>query len=88
MDTVVHLCCGPPSLTIARAAKVGAKRAPAAIQFEMHSFCGPMPLGKKGNGVTLAPSHWFWHAVSQWAQQGEKVDDLRRCIYDPSVPLR
>lgn len=86
--TWFHTCPTLPTLTIYRPAKPGAKRAPAAMCFEMHSLCGPLPTGRHGNGLSLVPSHWFWTAVSQWHQQGKQVDSVGRAVYDPSIPLR
>ncbi len=93
---VVHLCVGPAPFTIYRGGSPTApepgRRTPPAVSFEMHSFCGPLPLSsaphRKGMGIDLPVSHWFWTAVSQWAQQGQRVDEHRRCLYDPAVPLR
>jgi len=81
------LCVGPPSIRISRPARPGAKKAPETVEFEMHAFCGPMPIDRKGNGRSLAPSHWFWTAVTQWCQQGQEVDELGRCQYDPTIPV-
>jgi hypothetical protein len=73
------LTVGGPTLTI--------YRAKAAVLFEMHDTLGPMPVGPKGGARLLPARHWFWLAVSQWVQQGEQLDEHRRCIYDPTIPL-
>lgn len=57
--------------------------------FEMHRYCGPILLNEKGDGPAKNQrlKSPFWHAVSQWAQQGEQADQYGFCIYDPSIPL-
>lgn len=52
--------------------------------FEMHHFCGPMPIHKKtGNGIEGTKA--FWEAVTLWAQQGERVNsDV--CLVDRVPP--
>lgn len=63
--------------------KVGA----SVILFELHRYCGPMPLDKRTlESRNLGPRAPFWRAVSLWAQQGKKTeagsrDDVRRCIW-------
>jgi len=51
------------------------------IRFEMHPYCGPMPVSKTGAGLSLGPNHPFWGAVTRWSQQGGKVDDNGKCIW-------
>ena len=54
--------------------------------FEMHHYCGPMPVHKKtGDGITGTPK--FWEAVSKWAQQGYLVDEAGVCHYDSKIKL-
>lgn len=48
--------------------------------FEMHHFCGPMPVHKKtGNGIDGTKA--FWEAVTYWVQQGQRVDAAGVCLY-------
>jgi hypothetical protein len=44
-------------------------------RFEMHRYCGPMPVYKNGNERPLAPRHKFWTAVTFWNQQGQRVEN-------------
>lgn len=56
--------------------------------FEMHSYCGPMPLRKRDlESRTLRPRHPFWTAVSLWAAQGRRATAAgpnlpARCVWD------
>jgi hypothetical protein len=68
MRGLVCLLLGGPDYTL----EVGGK----AVKFEWHHYCGPMPSKQ------LGPRHMFWTAVTWWAQQGKRVDDNWRCIYD------
>lgn len=43
------------------------------VHFEDHSYCGPMPTTKDGNGRNLQPYHWFWSAVTRWYELGKKL---------------
>lgn len=63
--------------------------------FEMHSYCGPMPLRKRDlEGRTLGPRHPFWTAVSLWAAQGRRATGggtgtPSRCVWDiPPDPTK
>jgi hypothetical protein len=54
------------------------------IPFEMHPYCGPMPIDKNGSGITLGPRHKFWKAVTWWDREGRKVDaDGKAIWYEP-----
>ena len=78
---IVHICYGGPIYTI----QCGGVR----VAFEMHCWCGPMPVKiSDWSERVLSWNHRFWTDVSQWAQQGEQVDEFGRCAYDPSIPLR
>lgn len=63
--------------------KIGA----SVILFEMHRYCGPMPLDKRTyEARELGPKAPFWRAASLWAQQGKKTEvgskgDVPRCIW-------
>lgn len=45
-------------------------------EFEMHPYCGPTLLSKKGDPIDVAkhPKD-FLHASSLWAQQGKRMED-------------
>ncbi|MCE5309672.1 MAG: hypothetical protein LLG20_18715 [Acidobacteriales bacterium] len=60
--------------------RIGAK----VFTFEMHHYCGPSVLGKRGDPLATQPGprHPFWTAVSLWEQQGERVDAEGMCIFD------
>ena len=41
------------------------------VRFEMHRYCGPMPIDKRtGNGRDLPASHPFWGRVTRVVQAG------------------
>lgn len=52
------------------------------MPFEWHSYCGPIPLNKRGDPKEIGPNHKFWHAVTCWDQQGKRLDENRRAIWD------
>ena len=54
--------------------------------FEWHSYCGPIPLNKRGDPKELGPKHVFWTAISHWAQQGKRLDENRRAIWEIPAP--
>ena len=60
------------------------------IEFEMHRYCGPNILNRKGEPLKNQPAD-FLHAASLWAQQGQKVDENGLCIYyhepEPTVEV-
>lgn len=51
--------------------------------FEMHHYCGPIVLNRSGDPAARQPGEKspFWHAVTCWAQQGEKVNKAGECIW-------
>ena len=61
--------------------------------FEMHSYCGPMPLRARDHEPRLlGPRHPFWTAVTLWDRQGRRTKpcqehaDQSWAVYD-NVPL-
>ena len=45
------------------------------IAFEMHRYCGPMPINRRtGSGRNLPPQHPFWRAVTEWIENGMIVE--------------
>jgi hypothetical protein len=64
--TVALLDCGGPMLKISVDGKI--------IEFEMHPYCGPTILNKKGSPLTYQPVS-FLKAASLWAQQGKRMED-------------
>lgn len=53
------------------------------IEFEMHPYCGPTILNRKGEPAAKQP-HDFLHAASLWAQQGQRIEDgLCRWDHEP-----
>lgn len=78
-DRLICVLTGGPLYRIALGAET--------ILFEMHHYCGPMPLNKKTHEERkLGPKHKFWRAASLWAQQGQRVGrtirDVRLCVWD------
>ena len=69
---------GGPELTIETHGRV--------YRFEWHSYCGPMPVDRNGNGRHLGHRDPFWVAVSHWAEQGKKLDENRRAIWEEPKP--
>lgn len=55
--------------------------------FEMHPYCGPIPLSKRGNPKQLGPKHLFWRAVTWWNESGRQVDEAGFCVWTepPSI---
>ena len=68
---VTHISFGGPTLTIVVKGKLEL--------FEMHRYCGPMPVNKQGNGRDLAPRHPFWAAVTWWDRQGREFNEDGTC---------
>ena len=57
-------------------------------EFEMHPYCGPTILNRKGSPAAIQPRD-FLHAASQWAQQGERMEgDLCRWDHEPKEILK
>ena len=58
------------------------------IEFEMHPFCGPNILNKKGTPLKRQPPP-FLYAVSQWARQGKRMENgLCRWDHEPKPILK
>jgi hypothetical protein len=71
---IIHISHAGPERRISVNGKV--------IQFEMHRYCGPVLIGRNGDPLNnQKPKHPFWHAVSMWAQQGERIED-GLCVWD------
>lgn len=49
--------------------------------FEDHHYCGPIPLGKRGDPIHLPDHHAFWGCVSDWYQQGKVIDKNGLCVW-------
>lgn len=51
--------------------------------FEMHRYCGPIVLNKSLDPRPTQPGEKspFWHAVSRWAQGGERLDEKGECVW-------
>jgi hypothetical protein len=51
--------------------------------FEMHPWCGPVVLNKRGDPSSVQPAArtGFWEAVTCWAQQGQHVGEDGLCIW-------
>lgn len=53
------------------------------IEFEMHPYCGPNILNKRGEPSEKQPMD-FLKAASLWAQQGKRMEDgLCRWDHEP-----
>lgn len=79
-NTAVHVLEGGPMLKISVRGKI--------FEFEMHPFCGPNLLNRKGEAIKNQPMH-FLEAVSLWAQQGERMEDgLCRWDHEPEPILQ
>lgn len=70
---LIHISRGGPIHTI----QVNGKR----HTFEMHPYCGPIAIGKRGNGL-LHQAKDFLEAASHWAQQGRRVGSDGLCIWE------
>jgi hypothetical protein len=67
MNTICILTGGPM-----RKISVGGK----IYDFEMHPYCGPTLLNKRGDPIDLRKHpQSFLHAASLWSQQGQKIED-------------
>lgn len=56
------------------------------ILFEMHNYCGPMPLHLKTQEPRwLGPRHKFWEAVTYWIAQGKQTGldkkGIKSCVW-------
>lgn len=58
------------------------------IKFEMHPWCGPVALTRRGDPASVQPMA-FLAAASLWAQQGRRVED-GLCVWhhDPKPILK
>lgn len=63
---LIHIMVGGPEFDIQVQGKV--------YHFEMHRYCGPVWLNKRGDPYAYQPRK-FLHAASLWAQQGQKVEN-------------
>jgi hypothetical protein len=76
----IHISMGGPEFDI----QADGKR----YHFEMHPYCGPIRLNKNGSEHCSQPMA-FLHAVSLWAQQGQRVEDgLCRWDHEPEEILK
>jgi len=52
--------------------------------FEMHPHCGPAVLNRQGDPADKQPGERspFWHAVTRWAQGGERLNEAGECIWE------
>lgn len=71
----VHICFGGPTFRI--------RIDDNEYFFEKHSFLGPLPVKKNGDGRHLSHRHKFWKAVTAWYQQGCHVDEDGLCRWEP-----
>ncbi len=57
--------------------------------FEMHPYCGPVILGKRGDPLALQPAKksLFWVAVDCWVEQGKQIDTVNNCVYKLEVDI-
>jgi hypothetical protein len=73
--TVALLDCGGPMFKISVGGKI--------IEFEMHPYCGPNILDRKGRPLDKQPQD-FLEAASLWASQGRRMEDgLCRWDHEP-----
>lgn len=56
-------------------------------RFEMHCYCGPMPINHDGSERHLEPTHGFWEIVTFWIKQGERVEN-GRAVWEYPKPER
>lgn len=52
--------------------------------FEMHRYCGPIAVKKDGEPrkKQLGAESIFWRIVTNWVQQGQKVNKDNYCEYE------
>lgn len=79
--TIIHISHGGSMRKISVDGKI--------YEFEMHPYCGPCLLNKKGNPIDLRKTPIkFLEAVSLWVQQGQLIeDDLCRWGREPEEIL-
>lgn len=53
--------------------------------FEMHPYCGPAVLNRKGDPANRQPGARspFWEATTRWAQGGQRLNDKGECVWEP-----
>jgi hypothetical protein len=80
MNELIHISTGGPTRKISVNGKI--------FTFEMHPHCGPVILNKSGDPSNhQQPKHFFWHAVTYWAQQEQRITD-GLCTWDhPPEPI-
>lgn len=72
--------CGGPMLKIQVNGRI--------IEFEMHPYCGPNILNKRGEPLAHQPQD-FLEADSLWAQQGKRMENgLCRWDHKPEMILK
>jgi len=71
---VGHVTLAGPELTIEAGGKL--------FTFEWHSYCGPIPLNKRGDPKELGERSPFWQAITFWIEQGKRLDENRRAIWE------
>lgn len=80
MIGVIHISFGGPVHTIRVRNKTWT--------FEMHRYCGPVLMDSTNTRQLKREPNYVLTEISKWAQQGEKVDELNRCIYDKTIPMK
>jgi len=56
------------------------------IYFEMHRFCGPMPINKVSlSERRLSDTHKFWQAVTYWCRQGQQKNQDDTCKWSGTI---
>ena len=79
MTGCVHICGGGPMRKISVRGVV--------YEFEMHPYCGPHILNRRGEPLARQPKE-FLKAASLWAQQGQRIDENGLCVWDhPPEPI-
>ena len=49
--------------------------------FEVHPYCGPTPVGKRGDPLASNPTKRFWDAYERWDLGGRQIaDDGKTCV--------
>ncbi len=55
--------------------------------FEDHPQLGPCPVNARGQEKRLGPRHAFWGAVTAWVEQGRRIGEDGRCLWEPPDPF-
>lgn len=80
MSELIHISVGGPEYDIQVDGEV--------YHFEMHPYCGPIRLNKRGDEHKQQPMK-FLEAASLWAQQGQRVENgLCRWDREPKPILK